>query len=159
MHQNVMKVLRFDENDLEKNRKGVLSHKQKQTVMKSARALLIVLFVLGVIFAGLIYLVMDKPLKDGQYAAMGILVLLFTALGLFFYFRSQKGISTGRVIRVTGKISFTMGENTRCIQVQGVAKKFPIAALYEEYFDSNRLYHVYYVDSIMNIVAIEEATS
>jgi len=157
MNEPLMNIIRFDQQDLYENRKGLLSQRQKLKLMKGAKILLIVMIIFSVLLAGLIYLVSDKPLTNGQYIAMGIVAFLFIGFGIFFYFRSKIGARRGIAKRVTGRISFRMYRSMRYLLVKEAKKQFPAGGLTEKYFQPDVQYHVYYSETTTDIVSIEKA--
>ena len=157
-----IELLHYNREDLEYNRQGILSPRQKKRLMAGAKALLIIIFILLAIITAGIYGVNDNPLTTGQYVAMGILWVLLFGFGFFYYLNIHKKVTKNQVKSATGKVSFKritsrhISQNYLMVEGYSISLACPWGG--EEALSPDKRYNVYYLDTALGeVLSIEEA--
>jgi hypothetical protein len=155
-------LLHFNNEDLEYNRRGILSQRQKKRLMNGAKALLVIMITLLAVISAGVAAVNDGPVTITQYLAAGIVWFLLLSFGIIYYFKTRKGVMKNRVIRATGKVSFktitTRHISQDYLMVEGYDISLACPKGGENALSPLKVYNVYYLETIGGeILLIEEA--
>lgn len=151
-HDVWQQALHFNQDDLEKNRQGLLSKKQQHLLMRGGRMVFFVCAVMGLLLSVGFYYV--SKVKDDRivYAAAFIFTLFFS-VGVIFWLQSYFAVSERKVYRVCGAVSVFLDRHMSAyIEVDGI--ELP-AGHTGSLFKAGMEYTVYYTEN-GSIVAVEE---
>src|SRR5688572_28942205 len=102
--EKLMQQMYLTDEDLEANRAGVLSQRQKQGIVRSGLSNLLGAVAIGLGLAAILYFVVDKPLVPIQWIVASLLAGAVLIVGLLDFNRTRQAAADGRVERFTGPV-------------------------------------------------------
>ncbi len=130
----------FTEEDLDINRNGFLSDRQKKQTEKTGLTILLIFASLSVIFSVLVLLMVKKGLFLSIFSFLPL-----NAIGLFFYWKARKAVQQGTVEKISGPIKIEYRSKIEYVVIGEQAFAFSFASQvftvgknYTLYFSSNK---------------------
>lgn len=140
-------------NDLALNRDGILAPPQVARLKRSGWVDVWAAVAVGVVLAGILYGVANKPLKPAQYITAAVLFGAALATGLFHFRKVYAAAADGRVERIAGAVRvFRQGKSGFYLAVNNRTFKLPLQPWKVQ---SGKAYQVYVAPRANLIVAME----
>lgn len=149
------KILRFSEEDLVENRKGVLSRKQKHSVNNSAWTFLFVFALGGLFFTWVIIFYDETSVNSGRVFIGVFLGVAMLAVGAFLFWLQSSDANQGAVKCLEGHVRFIPVRYGFALCVGD--EQLPVTLNIPMLFDENTRYKIYYMPRDRKIVSLEKA--
>lgn len=151
--EELLRRFRLETEDLEANRRGMLSQRQARYLLQSGIRNLLGSLVIGLALAVILYAVASKPLAPIQWILAAALAIAAVVVGAIDVRRTRRAASEARVECLTGAIRVQMrGRAGWYLLIDGQSFKLPV-----HIWDVKRdaPYRVYIAPKAKRIVALE----
>jgi hypothetical protein len=151
---SIANAFRFLEDDLEQNKSGKISDRQKATIRRGGKISCIALVILGLIISWGVYHV-NKGRNDTAFLRAAIVFSIFAIVGLYFLFRAFHIASRAVVKKVSGSVSIVFKRKIgNCLVIDNLS--FPVSGTpIENLFVAGKTYTVYYLGT-STVLSINE---
>ncbi len=150
----LMTIIKYSDEDLQSNRQGNLSGRQKQLIGNSATKMLLVFVLVGLFFGGMLIVLADQPLTGNVIAVSGLLGGVYIVIGVFLFWLQRRDRVGGIVKCGVGVIKILPREMGYLLCVDDV--QLPIAYDIQALIDENVMYKVYYTPTDRRTVSLEK---
>src|SRR5690349_11210742 len=110
--EELLRRFRLDRDDLEANRRGLLSQRQARTLVRSGVRNLLGALLIGLALAAILYAVASKPLAPIQWILAAALAIAALVVGALDVHRTRQAASAARVECLTSVIRIQMRGRT-----------------------------------------------
>ena len=151
--EELLRRFRLDQEDLEANRRGMLSQRQARSLVRSGVRNLLGALLIGLVLAAILYAVASKPLAPIQWILAAALAIAVLVVGALDEHRTRLAASEARVECLTGAIRVHMrGRAGWYLLIDGQSFKLPVH-IWDVKNDAP--YRVYIAPKARRIVALE----
>ena len=151
--ENLLQQMRLTDEDIEANRSGSLSQRQKRAIVQSGLGNLIGAVVIALGLAAIMYFIVDKPLAPVQWILASLLAGAVLIVGLVDFNRTRQAAADGRVEHFTGPVQVQARRREGYfLEVEGRSFRLPVHFWHVQ---NNAPYHVYVASKANRIVALE----
>ncbi len=151
--EELLRRFHLDREDLEANRRGLLSRRQARSLVRSGVRNLLGSLLIGLALAAILYAVASKPLAPIQWILAAALATAALVVGALDHRRTRLAASEARVECLTGAIRVQMrGRAGWYLLIDGQSFKLPVH-IWDVKNDAP--YRVYIAPKARRIVALE----
>jgi hypothetical protein len=151
--EELLRRFRLDLEDLEANRRGMLSQRQARSLVRSGVRNLLGALLIGLALAAILYAVASKPLAPIQWFLAATLAIAAVVVGAIDVRRTRLAASEARVECLTGVIRVQMrGRAGWYLLIGGQSFKLPVHSWDVK---NHAPYRVYIAPKAKRIVALE----
>jgi len=151
--EELLRRFHLDIQDLEANRRGLLSQRQARALVWSGVRNLLGALLIGLVLAVILYAVASKPLAPIQWILAAALAIAAVVVGAIDVRRTRQAASEARVECLTGAIRIQMrGYAGWYLLIDGQSFKLPVHIWDVK---NNASYRVYIAPKARRIVALE----
>jgi hypothetical protein len=151
--EKLLQQMHLTDKDLEANRAGVLSQRQKQGIIQSGLRNLVGAVGISIGLAAILYFVVDKPLVPVQWIVASMLAGAVLIVGFVDFNRTRRAAADGRVECFTGPVQVQARRREGYfLEVEGRSFRLPVHFWHVQ---NNAPYHVYVATKANRIVALE----
>jgi hypothetical protein len=141
--------------DLEVNRAGRLGPAQSRKLLSSGNSNLAGAFLIGLLLAGILYGLANKPLVPIQWILSIILFVIVLTVGIRYFAQTRAAVAEGRVETLVGPVHVqSRGRAGWYLVVAGQSFQLPVRPWQ---IQREALYRVYFVPRTNSVVAMEPA--
>jgi hypothetical protein len=148
----LLAAFRLERGDLEENRRGRISPRQKRNLLRSGSSTLAGAFLIGGLLGLVMYGVAKKPLTVTQCAVAAALFLGTVVLGLRSFRRTRQDVALGIARHLSGPVTVRASRGGMRLSIQGEVYRLPVRPLNVQ---SGLSHHVYLAPRSQVIVAVE----
>jgi hypothetical protein len=154
--EELLQAFGVQSEDLEANRAGRLGPAQRRKLLSSGNSNLTGAFLIGLLLAGILYGVANKPLVPVQWILAIILFLIVLIVGIRYFAQTRAAIAEGRVESLVGPVHVqSRGRAGWYLNVAGQSFQLPVHLWH---IQQDAPYRVYFVPRTRTVVAMEPAT-
>ena len=151
--EELLRRFHLDLQDLEANRRGMLSQGQARSLVRSGVRNLLGSLLVGLALAAILYAVASKPLAPIQWILAAALAAAALVVGAIDFRRTRRAASEARVECLTGAIRIQMrGRAGWYLLIDGQSFKLPVHVWGVK---NDARYRVYIAPKARRIVALE----
>ena len=153
--EELLRAFGIQSQDLEANRAGRLGEAQGRKLLSSGNGNLAGAFLIGLLLAGILYGLVNKPLVPVQWIVALLLFLIVLVVGLQYFRQTRAAVAEGRVETLFGPVRVqSRGRAGWILMVSGQSFQLPVHAWH---IRQDALYRVYFVPRTRTVVALEPA--
>jgi hypothetical protein len=151
--EELLRRFHLDLEDLEANRRGMLSQRQARLLTQSGVRNLLGALLIGLALTAILYAVASKPLAPIQWILAAVLAIAALVVGAIDFRRTRQAASEARVECLTGTIHVQMrGRAGWYLLIDGQSFRLPVHIWDVK---DGASYRVYIAPKAMRIVALE----
>jgi hypothetical protein len=152
--KTLMALMKYSDEDLRLNRKGILSNGQKQLIGNNAWISSLVFVLAGLFFSGMMIFMVKQPLTVNSIIIFGTPGGIFIIFGIFLFWHQRRDYEGGIVKCAVGVIRISPSKIGYALCVDEV--QLPILYNIQTLIDENIIYKVYYTPADRHIVSLEK---
>jgi len=154
--EELLRAFGIQPQDLEANRAGRLGEAQGRKLLSSGNGNLAGAFLIGLLLAGILYGLANKPLVPVQWILALFLFLIVLVVGFQYFRQTRAAVVEDRVEALFGPVHVqSRGRAGWTLMVSGQSFQLPV---HPWQIRQDELYCVYFVPRTRTVVALEPAT-
>lgn len=155
-HEELLRAFEIQGEDLEANHAGRLGPAQSRRLLSSGNSNLAGAFLIGLLLAGILYGLANKPLMPIQWILSLILFVIVLIVGIRYFAQTRAAVAEGRVESLVGPVhAQSRGRAGWYLVVADQSFQLPVRPWQ---IQRDALYRVYFVPRTHTVVAMEPAT-
>ena len=156
LQKRLMRVFKFDEDDLLANRAEMMSAKQKQLMRRYAILSMAIFAFIGIFFSVLIFIPTETSKREIHLSIPIFFIVSFTIIGALLFRLYWNKYKEGTVMLLNGTVEIQKKSGKTFLCIDGYS--IHIDAKVDGLFQENAIYNVYYADSINHVMSVEKVS-